>query len=83
MAGDDPSRSAIEATRRAHAHAVELRRDFAVTAWMLAETEDKVARHHDALAAQWPGRAAEYRRIAKQARDEATRARKVARDFGD
>ena len=61
----------------------ELRRHFAQIALMLAETEDKVARHHEDLSAHWPDRAAECRHMANQARQEARRARKVASDFGD
>jgi hypothetical protein len=62
---------------------VALRRRCSDLASQLAETEDSIARHHEALAVQRPSKAAGFLSIAESARLGATRARQVALQFGE
>jgi GAF domain len=57
------------------------RQAVAVIAGSAAVAED-IARTHDAMAARWPARADEFRRIAKSARAAACRAREIEQAHG-
>jgi len=65
-----------EAAKAARAHLAALAAD-------LATHEDNVARVHDQLAAEDPGNAPRYRRIADEARHAAHRAREFQRTATD
>ena len=58
-----------------------LRKRLAETAAALAATEERVAQVHDELAARRPEHASDYRRIADEARQAASRAQEVGRQF--
>ncbi|MGE5289996.1 MAG: hypothetical protein ACM3ML_22985 [Micromonosporaceae bacterium] len=58
-----------------------LRQQAATALAAVADTEEKVARFHDQLAAQRPGRADQYRRVAEQARAHAARAHEMVQRF--
>ncbi len=61
--------------------AAALRQQAAAAIAALADTEEKIARFHDQLAAQRPDRADQYRRSAAQARTHAARAHEIVQRF--
>jgi uncharacterized membrane protein YccC len=66
----------IERSRRARARLAEL-------AAQLVQTEETVAHIHDEMADRDPGRAAQYRRAADDARQAARRAHEIQRDAAE
>jgi hypothetical protein len=76
------SRQRVERAGALRRQAIAARRDAVAVILGFAAIEEEIARVHDELAARWPGRGDEYRRVAEDARTRARRARGIARTQG-